>query len=156
MSTVDYNFIEHTTDTIQYQINGHCKHDFELFFDVLCRNKNTTELCVKLEIHNCEIDEFVRLFRLPSNITSLSLPRFGIIKCKLKLPSSVARLTLNQIFDIENIDFTENTKLKYIETMEYGYYFRRNVDLSNIYSLETVTINIKYFCDQTMQKNDYK
>ncbi len=138
-----YEYIEHTPELVQYMMDIAYGNNHELFFDTLCKNKNATKLYVTALVGQTDIDvdEFIKLFRLPSNITELGLPFMGKAQTSITLPPNIEKLILYRLIDIYNIDFTRNTKLKHIEINSTRIYDTvRNIDLSSVYSLETMKI----------------
>ncbi len=115
-----YNFVEHETKKIYVTIDF-TKHNinYDLFFDALNKNKNVSELCIDSRhiSNDNDVNRFMENFKLPSNITKLSLPPLERISNKVELTSNIEKLSLQRQKDVGNIDFTKNTKLKYIKIM---------------------------------------
>ncbi len=81
------------------------------------RNKNKIKLDIGLQsgiLSDFDPISFTGHFKTPLHTVKLKLPSLLGIPHKLKLSQNIEKLTLQRSSDIENIDFTENVKLKHI------------------------------------------
>ncbi len=90
----------------------------DLFFDALNENKSADELEIYTMSDDDDLRKLINTLRLPPNITKLSCPTTGSIMDKIKLPPNIEKLTLRLTSDMNNIDFSGNTKLRHLK-IEY-------------------------------------
>ncbi len=113
-----YDYVEHTMGTIRVDIlEDDYGNDFEQFFEALNKNNHQIKLDIGLqsgELYDYSINEFAKYFRTPLNTIKLKLPSLYGIPHKLKLSPNIEKLTLYRLCDVDDIDFTENIKLKHI------------------------------------------
>ncbi len=146
---------EHMLGKVSIDLNDKIVHDYGPIIDILSKNRNATKLWIRgtYGSYDNTINKFMEKIRLPTNITALRLPYLKKMTYKYKLPPNIEKLTLYRMDHLDKLDFTENTKLKYLKILEpkraktYSFNIPKNVIKLYVGSGEFCNIFSSEYCD---------